>query len=85
MVHMHPTLDFESPFLHSGQLVVGIDEVGRGAYAGPVTVGAVGIQSAKEMPTGLKDSKLLTARAREALVEPIHIWTDAWGVGSATA
>ncbi|CAB4788459.1 unannotated protein [freshwater metagenome] len=85
MVHMYPTLDFESPFLRSGQLVVGIDEVGRGAYAGPVTVGAVGIQSAKEIPAGLKDSKLLTARAREALVEPIHIWADAWGVGSATA
>ena len=85
MVHMHPTLDFESPFLHSGQLVVGIDEVGRGAYAGPVTVGAVGVRSFKEIPEGLKDSKLLTARAREALVAPIHSWADTWGIGSATA
>ena len=85
MVHMHPTLDFESPFLRERQLVVGIDEVGRGAYAGPVTVGAVGILSTKDIPTGLKDSKLLTARAREALVEPIHAWADVWGIGSATA
>lgn len=85
MVRMHPSLDFESPFLHDAKLVVGIDEVGRGAYAGPVTVGAVGIQSAKEIPNGLQDSKLLTARAREALVEPIRAWADVWGIGSATA
>jgi len=85
MVHRHPTLDFESPSLREGQLVVGIDEVGRGAYAGPVTVGAVGIQSTKDIPIGLKDSKLLTARAREALVEPIRAWADVWGIGSATA
>ncbi|MEI8147794.1 MAG: ribonuclease HII, partial [Actinomycetes bacterium] len=79
------TLDFESPFLHDGRLVVGIDEVGRGAYAGPVTVGAVGLRNAKPIPTGLKDSKLLTARARELLIEPIQSWADVWGVGSSTA
>ncbi|CAB4868323.1 unannotated protein [freshwater metagenome] len=85
MVHMQPTLDFESPHLSNGRLVVGIDEVGRGAYAGPVTVGAVGLRSAKPIPTGLKDSKLLTARARESLVEPIQAWADVWGIGSSTA
>jgi ribonuclease HII len=82
---MHPTLDFESQFLQGGSLVVGIDEVGRGAYAGPVTVGAVGIESARDIPAGLQDSKLLTARAREALVEPIRAWADVWGIGSASA
>jgi len=85
MVPTDPTLDFESPFLNDGQFVVGIDEVGRGAYAGPVTVGAVGIANEKAIPTGLRDSKLLTARAREALVDPIREWADAWGIGSATA
>jgi ribonuclease HII len=85
MVQTQPTLDFESPFLHEERLVVGIDEVGRGAFAGPVTVGAVGLRTTKPIPNGLKDSKLLTARARELLVEPIQLWADVWGTGSSTA
>lgn len=57
------------------RLVVGIDEVGRGALAGPVAVGACALEVVDgviaPLPEGVRDSKKLTARRREALVEPI--------------
>lgn len=56
--------------------VIGIDEVGRGALAGPVCVGAAVVTRATpaEFPEGLRDSKLLSAAARERLVAPIGAW-----------
>lgn len=65
--------------------VIGIDEVGRGALAGPVVVGAVGLSAWRDPPVGLDDSKRLSARAREALVEPIFRWADAVSVGESSA
>lgn len=67
-------------------LVVGIDEVGRGALAGPVTVGACAVrvlegQVATALPEGVRDSKALTARRREALVAPIAVAAAATGIG----
>ncbi|WP_341360557.1 ribonuclease HII [Georgenia sp. M64] len=66
-------------------LVAGMDEVGRGALAGPVTVGVavVGAATSRRMPRGLADSKLLTARAREDLVDPVHAWCADSAVGHA--
>ena len=49
----------------AGRLVVGVDEVGRGAWAGPVTVGAVVLDPAAP-PTGVRDSKALSPAARAA-------------------
>lgn len=55
--------------------IVGMDEVGRGALAGPVAVGAVLITSTTPPPpAGLADSKLLSLKSREALLEPIGQW-----------
>jgi ribonuclease HII len=66
------------------RLLVGMDEVGRGALAGPVSVGAVAIdESCRSAPQGVKDSKLLTQPARERLVPRIERWALAWGVGHA--
>lgn len=48
--------------------IVGVDEVGRGPWAGPVTAAAVWLDPA-QIPTGLNDSKKLTAARREALAE----------------
>lgn len=45
-------------------LMVGVDEVGRGCLAGPLLV--VAARAKAELSTGLKDSKLLSARQREA-------------------
>ena len=50
--------------------VAGVDEVGRGPLAGPVTVAAV-ILNPKDLPKGVDDSKALSAAAREALFEII--------------
>lgn len=50
--------------------IAGVDEVGRGPLAGPVTAAAV-ILDPDNIPTGLDDSKKLTARRREALYDQI--------------
>lgn len=66
-------------------LIAGIDEVGRGALAGPVTVGVVVVSMAtKSAPVGLRDSKLLTPRRREELVPALQKWGVARGVGHAS-
>lgn len=49
----------------AGRAVVGVDEVGRGAWAGPVTVGAVILDPAV-LPAGVRDSKTLSPAARAA-------------------
>lgn len=67
--------------------LAGVDEVGRGALAGPVSVGIAVIDCATSdsFPATLRDSKQLSARAREALIEPCAQWVRAYAVGSATA
>lgn len=62
--------------LGGSELVAGMDEVGRGALAGPVSVGVAVVSRATPtaFPQGLADSKQLTARRREALVEPVRQW-----------
>jgi ribonuclease HII len=81
-----PTLDVERDlFANGARCVIGIDEVGRGAIAGPVVVGAAMIRVAEPFPEGLRDSKILTAKRREALVEPVRDWVVAVATGEATA
>lgn len=75
----------ERSLLAEGHLVVGLDEVGRGALAGPLTVGAVVLSGDASPPSGLRDSKALSARQREALVEPIERWCAASSLGSVSA
>lgn len=63
----------------------GCDEVGRGALAGPVTVGvAVMTLDTAAPPSGLRDSKLLSPTARHRLIEPIRRWIGAWAVASSS-
>ena len=63
--------------------VCGVDEAGRGPWAGPVSAAAV-ILNPRKMPKGLNDSKQLTARQREALELEIMDKAVAWAVGFAT-
>jgi len=63
--------------------VAGLDEVGRGAWAGPVSVGVVVFPGDLEPPDGLRDSKMLTEERREALYPVINEWCSAWSVGHA--
>lgn len=61
------------------QRVAGVDEAGRGACAGPLVAAAVILDASRPIP-GLADSKLLTARRREALYEVIVAQAQAWAV-----
>lgn len=64
------------------RLIAGMDEVGRGALAGPVSVGVVVIDEVcRSAPVGVKDSKLLSPRVRERLVPGIRAWAAAYAVG----
>ena len=81
-----PTLDVERELFAAGaRCVVGVDEVGRGAIAGPVVVGVSVIRSIEAFPTGLRDSKLVSAKRRESLVGPVREWVDSVELGEATA
>ncbi|MCI9887221.1 ribonuclease HII [Micrococcales bacterium 31B] len=69
-------------------LVIGLDEVGRGALAGPVVVGACAVSRttlAVPAPQGLNDSKLVSELTREWLEPEIHAWSVAAAVGVAEA
>ena len=62
-----PDYSLETSVLSRGaRVIAGVDEVGRGPLAGPVTAAAV-ILDASRIPDGLNDSKKLTAKRREAL------------------
>jgi ribonuclease HII len=63
--------------------VCGVDEAGRGPWAGPVYAGAV-ILDPRRTPKGLNDSKKLNSKTREALEIEIKKKAVAWGVGFAT-
>ena len=76
-----PNLALENAI--SGLVVCGVDEAGRGPWAGPVSAGAVILDPAR-IPDGLNDSKKLTERARAALEPRIKASAVAWGVGFAS-
>ncbi|MFG1948447.1 ribonuclease HII [Nonomuraea sp. NPDC048826] len=63
--------------------VAGVDEVGRGAWAGPVTVCAV-VAGEAEPPAGLTDSKRLSAARRETVAAELGSWAAGVGFGEAS-
>ena len=63
-------------------LVAGVDEVGRGPLAGPVVAAAVILDPCR-IPAGLRDSKRLSARARNQLAAEIRASAIAWALGRA--
>jgi ribonuclease HII len=77
-----PTLLLEKAFV--GGPVCGVDEAGRGPWAGPVSAGAVIFDPGKRPPKGLDDSKKLSAKERERLEGEIKAKAVAWGVGFAS-
>lgn len=62
------------------KIVAGVDEVGRGAWAGPVTVCAA-ITGLRRPPADLTDSKLIPAPRRSALAEELGGWVTAYSLG----
>lgn len=67
-----------------------MDEVGRGAIAGPVAVGVALLDSQDQRvetawPINLKDSKLLSEKARNEILAPVQTWVSGFAVGMASA
>ncbi|WP_166972723.1 ribonuclease HII [Brevibacterium atlanticum] len=80
-------LSVENALLSEGfDFVIGVDEVGRGALAGPVSVGAALFDlrelTAAEVPAGIHDSKQLSAMSRQAATDRVRSWATAAAVGS---
>jgi ribonuclease HII len=79
-----PSLNYEKQAWSEGHdVVVGLDEVGRGAWAGPLMVGAAVLPRDKRV-YGVRDSKMLLEARREALFARVSGWCRAWAVGAAT-
>ena len=84
MAARRPTLDRESAVWADGQLLVGVDEAGRGPLAGPVVAAAVVFPPGAPLLDGVRDSKTLSAVRREALALQIRGAALAVGVGGAS-
>lgn len=65
------------------KVVAGVDEVGRGAWAGPVTVCAA-VTGLRRPPEGLTDSKLLNPRRRAEIAGTLESWVTAYAFGHST-
>ncbi|PZO07614.1 MAG: ribonuclease HII [Alphaproteobacteria bacterium] len=79
-----PSLSLETELSRTvGGLVCGVDEAGRGPWAGPVSAAAV-ILNPDDLPPGIDDSKALTEKRRFALEPLIKARALAWGVGFAS-
>src|SRR3989338_1533989 len=83
---MHlPTLREENRLRRRGfRLIAGLDEAGRGSWAGPLVAGAVILDPAKKIP-GVRDSKLLRPVQRQSLFEVITQNVLGWSVGIVSA
>jgi ribonuclease HII len=87
---MPPTVDEELKLWDAGyRQIAGVDEVGRGCWAGPVVAAAVVLpRTVLDHPAllaGVDDSKVLTAQQRERLAERILALADSWAIGAAPA
>ncbi len=87
MAAADPTLETERALFAAGATtVIGCDEVGRGALAGPVAVGVAVIDAGvPAIPSGLRDSKLLSEQRRQALEPLAKAWVLHSAVGLASA
>jgi ribonuclease HII len=79
-----PTLTLERALWEQGQeVVVGVDEVGRGSWAGPIMVGAAILPRDRRV-YGVRDSKMLLEPDRERLFDRLAHWCTGWAVGAAS-
>ena len=89
MTVCEPDLKEERRLRREGhEWVAGLDEVGRGAWAGPLTVGVAVVRprvQLRSMPAWLRDSKMLSEARREEIFGAVGKWLEAWSVGHATS
>ena len=83
-----PTLEIERRLWREGhRWVAGVDEVGRGAWAGPLSVGIAVVHAgvrARSLPQWLRDSKMLSEERRELVFDDVARWCADGAVGHAT-
>ncbi len=94
MARQTPTLDVELSLWQTGvNHVAGIDEAGRGCWAGPVFAAAVILPPTphpdeaallSQFLAGVRDSKQMSARQRETWANQIKAFAIGWGIGQAT-
>ncbi len=85
MTHRQPHLKAEFALWTAGsRLVVGVDEVGTGALCAPVVAAAVLVKPHTRKIADVRDSKMLSARQRERVVDEIKARSLGWGVGAAS-
>jgi ribonuclease HII len=85
---VEPRLTLERRLLRERTLLIACDEVGRGALAGPVAVGAVAIDARaarRRIPAGLRDSKLVPEKRRADVAQRAIDWVGAHAIGYASA
>jgi len=88
---LRPSLKRQSPGLSverelwttDDTVVVGVDEVGRGAWAGPISVGVAVVPRDRRVYK-IRDSKMLTEEEREAMFDRVAGWCERWAVGHAS-
>ncbi|WP_417511704.1 ribonuclease HII [Microbacterium sp.] len=88
MTVIAPRLTLERKLLTEYDLIISLDEVGRGALAGPVVVGAAMMDASgarRRVPEGLRDSKLVTEKRRPDVAARAAAWVQASGTGWANA
>ena len=82
--HYVPSLARERALWDEGyEVVVGVDEVGRGSWAGPISVGAAVLPRDRRVYR-VRDSKMLTEEERERLFPRLTAWCAMWAVGHAS-
>lgn len=82
--HIVPSLARERALWDQGyEVVVGVDEVGRGSWAGPISVGAAVLPPDRRVYK-VRDSKMLTEAERERLFPKLTSWCSTWAVGHAS-
>jgi ribonuclease HII len=85
-----PTRDVERSLRADGyRVIVGVDEVGKGAWAGPLAIGVAVIPDESDPPADvevlIRDSKSITEKRREAMFDALASWCVDWSVGLASA
>ena len=79
-----PSRSMERQLVAAGHdVIVGVDEVGRGSWAGPLMVGAAVIPTGRRI-VGVRDSKMLSEKAREQIFDKVARWCTSWSVGAAS-
>ncbi|MFZ9976445.1 MAG: hypothetical protein ACO3GM_06670, partial [Candidatus Limnocylindrus sp.] len=92
LVKPYPTTQLERRLLSDGaEFVIGLDEVGKGAWAGPLVIGAAVLsreviesEDGAQRLGGARDSKQISEKKREAMFDGVASGCVVWSIGAAS-